>query len=148
MVITGCTHVTVNGIGFTHEFAGYDDTFLTSLKKLAAAAKSGGAPAILQMFHAGNKAIPGLIPNGEVVSAGAVPSGPIVLFEKENLPKELSENEILAIIKAFGETTKRAIEAGSMVLKSTGHMGSCFKISYHLFSIEEMIGGAAPWRTG
>ena len=112
LVITGCTHVTANGIGFTHEFAGYNDTFLPSLKKLAAAAKSGGAPAILQMFHAGNKAIPGLIPNGEVVSASAVPSGPIVLFEKENLPKELSANEILEIIKAFGETAKRAIEAG------------------------------------
>lgn len=112
LVITGCTHVTANGIGFTHEFAGYDDTFLPSLKKLADAAKSGGAPAILQMFHAGNKAIPALIPNGEVVSASAVLSGPIVLFEKENLPKELSANEILDIIKAFGETTRRAIEAG------------------------------------
>ena len=112
MVITGCTHVTANGIGFTHEFAGYDDTFLPSLKKLADAAKSGGAPAILQMFHAGNKAIPGLIPDGEVVSASTVSSGPIVLFENENFPKELSENEILEIIKAFGETTKRAIEAG------------------------------------
>lgn len=112
LVITGCTHVTANGIGFTHEFAGYDDTFLPSLKKLAAAAKSGGAPAILQMFHAGNKAIPGLIPDCKVVSASAVASGPIVLFEKENLPEELSENEILEIIKAFGETAKRAIEAG------------------------------------
>lgn len=112
LVITGCTHVTANGIGFTHEFAGYDDTFLPSLKKLANAAKSGGAPAILQIFHAGNKAIPRLIPNGEVVSASAVSSGPIVLFEKENLPKELSENEILEIIKAFAETTRRAIEAG------------------------------------
>lgn len=112
LVITGCTHVTANGIGFTHEFAGYDDTFLPSLKKLADAAKSGGAPAILQMFHAGNKAIPGLIPDGEVVSASTVSSGPIVLFENENFPRELSENEILEIIKAFGETTKRAIEAG------------------------------------
>lgn len=112
LVITGCTHVTANGIGFTHEFAGYDDAFLPSLKKLAMATKSGGAPAILQMFHAGNKAIPGLIPDGEVVSASAVSSGPIVLFEKENLPKELSGNEILEIIKAFGATAKRAIEAG------------------------------------
>ncbi|WP_291287914.1 NADH-dependent flavin oxidoreductase [Flavobacterium sp.] len=112
LVITGCTHVTANGIGFTHEFAGYDDTFLPSLKKLADAAKSGGAPAILQMFHAGNKAIPGLIPDGEVVSASTVSSGHIVLFENENFPRELSENEILEIIKAFGETTKRAIEAG------------------------------------
>lgn len=112
LVITGCTHVTANGIGFTHEFAGYDDTFLPSLKKLANAAKSGGAPAILQMFHAGNKAIPGLISNGEVVSASTVSSGPILLSDKENLPKELTENEILEIIKAFGETTRRAIEAG------------------------------------
>ncbi|SHK83527.1 NADH-dependent flavin oxidoreductase [Chryseobacterium polytrichastri] len=112
LVITGCTHVLANGIGFTHEFAGYDDTFLPSLKKLANAAKSGGAPAILQMFHAGNKAIPGLIPNGEVVSASEVSSGPILLSEKENLPKELSENEILEMIKAFGDTTRRAIEAG------------------------------------
>ena len=112
LVIIGCTHVTANGIGFTREFAGYDDTFLPSLKKLADAAKNGGAPAILQMFHAGNKAIPELIPDGEVVSASTVSSGPIVLFENENFPRELSENEILEIIKAFGETTKRAIEAG------------------------------------
>ena len=112
LVITGCTHVTANGIGFTHEFAGYSDTFLPSLKKLANAAKSGGAPAILQLFHAGNKAIPGLIPDGKVVSASAVASGPIVLFENENSPKELNENEILEIIKAFGATTRRAIEAG------------------------------------
>lgn len=112
LVITGCTHITANGIGFTHEFAGYDNTFLPSLKKLADAAKSGGAPAILQMFHAGNKAISGLIPNGEVVSSSAVSSGTILLSDKENIPKELSENEILEIIKAFGETTRRAIEAG------------------------------------
>ncbi|WP_153398749.1 NADH-dependent flavin oxidoreductase [Chryseobacterium vaccae] len=112
LVITGCTHVMANGIGFTHEFAGYDDTFLPSLKKLANAAKSGGAPAFLQMFHAGNKAIPDLIPNGEVVSASAISSGPILLSDKENLPRELTENEILEIIKAFGETAKRAIEAG------------------------------------
>ncbi|OXA85904.1 NADH-dependent flavin oxidoreductase [Flavobacterium hercynium] len=112
LVITGCTHVMANGIGFTHEFAGYDDTFIPSLKKLADASKSGGAPAILQMFHAGNKAIPGLIPDGKVVSASAILSGPILLSEKENLPKELSKNEILEIIKAFGETTRRAIEAG------------------------------------
>lgn len=107
-----CSPVTANGIGFTREFAGYDDKFLPSLKKLANAAKSGGAPAILQMFHAGNKAIPGLIPNGEVVSASAVSSGPVLLSDKENLPKELTKNEILEIITAFGETTRRAIEAG------------------------------------
>lgn len=78
LVLTGCSHVQRNGIGFTHEFAAYDDRFIPSLKRLADAAKSGGAPAILQLFHAGNKAVPALIPDGELVSASALaaPAGP------------------------------------------------------------------------
>lgn len=112
LVITGCTRVTANGIGFTHEFAGFDDQYLPSLKKLATAAKSGGAPAILQIFHAGNKAIKNLIPDGDVVSASAVSVGFDFLTSEENTPRELTENEILDIIKAFGDTTRRAIEAG------------------------------------
>lgn len=65
LVITGCTHVQSNGVGFTGEFAAYDDTFIPSLRKLATAAKSGGAPAILQIFHAGVKTLPELV--GDVV---------------------------------------------------------------------------------
>ncbi|QJS61951.1 hypothetical protein HHJ51_05505 [Escherichia coli] len=34
LVITGCTYVTPSGIGFTHEFAAYDDRFINSLEKL------------------------------------------------------------------------------------------------------------------
>ncbi len=112
LVITGCTRVTPNGIGFTHEYAAYDDSFLPSLKKLAAAAKSGGAPAILQIYHAGNKAIPELIPSGDLVSASAVEVGPLPFVRGEIIPRPLTHPEILAIIKAFGETTRRAIEAG------------------------------------
>lgn len=112
LVITGCTYVTPNGIGYTHEFAGYDDTFLPSLKKLAVAAKSGGAPAILQMFHAGNKAVPDLIPDGQVVSASEITLEPTAADGNIITTKELTEEEILNIIKAFGQTTRRAIEAG------------------------------------
>ena len=49
LVITGCTHVQENGIGFTGEFAAHDDRFIPSLTRLATAAKSGGAPAFLQI---------------------------------------------------------------------------------------------------
>ncbi|KOS05762.1 NADH:flavin oxidoreductase [Flavobacterium akiainvivens] len=112
MVVTGCTHVTENGIGFTHEFAGYDDRFLPSLKKLADAAKSGGAPVLLQLFHAGNKAIPDLIPDRQVVGASAVSIETAPGSSEFITPKELSEDEILTIVRAFGETTRRAIEAG------------------------------------
>jgi len=107
LVITGCTHVTPNGQGFTHEFAGYDDSFIPSLQKLAKAAKSGGAPAILQVFHAGNKALPEI----DAVSASELQSEMTPLGA--TVPtKELSHDEILSMIQAFGDTTRRAIEAG------------------------------------
>lgn len=112
LVITGCTYVTPSGIGFTHEFAAYDDRFINSLEKLAAAAKSGGAPAILQIFHAGNKAIPELVPNNDVISASAssVKSGDFVKRVVQS--REMTENEIQETIRAFGDVTKRAIKAG------------------------------------
>lgn len=112
LVITGCTYVTPSGIGFTHEFVAYDDRFINSLEKLAAAAKSGGAPAILQIFHAGNKAIPELVPNNDVISASAssVKSGDFMKRVVQS--REMTENEIQETIRAFGDVTKRAIKAG------------------------------------
>jgi len=113
MVITGCTQVTPEGIGFTDEFAGHDDQYIPSLRRLADVAKSDGAPAILQIFHAGNKTYPELSPNGVVVSASAIKSE-ITPFSPPALqvPRALEEQEILDIIKAFGQTTRRAIAAG------------------------------------
>lgn len=111
LIITGCSHVQPNGIGFTDEFASYDDRFIPGLRKLAQAAKSGGAPAILQIFHAGNKATPSLIPDGDVVSASAVESG-TGTFNGNLTPRVLAHDEILKTVRAFGEATRRAIEAG------------------------------------
>jgi 2,4-dienoyl-CoA reductase (NADPH2) len=111
MVVTGCTHVQANGIGFTDEFAAYDDRFLPGLTRLATAAKSGGAAALLQIFHAGNKALPALTPAGEVVSASAVPTE-ATPFAPSVTPKALSHDEIHSVIAAFGEATRRAIQAG------------------------------------
>ncbi|MFV0490173.1 MAG: NADH-dependent flavin oxidoreductase [Vibrio fluvialis] len=112
LLLTGCSHVQPSGIGFTDEFAAYDDRFIPSLTKLADAAKSGGAVAVLQLFHAGNKAVPDLIPNGELVSASAMaaPKGP---FNDGKLAsRELTEAEIFELIHDFGHATRRAIEAG------------------------------------
>lgn len=112
MAITGCTHVTESGIGFTDEFAAYDDRFTPSLRRLAEAAKSGGAPAMLQIFHAGNKAVVEAVPGGELVSASAVNAlgGP---FNRGDVtPRALSHDEVLEMVHAFGEATRRAIEAG------------------------------------
>ena len=112
LVITGCTHVSVEGIGFDNEFAAWDDRFLPSLRRLAQAAKSGGAPAVLQIFHAGNKAIAEQTPDGQVVSASAVraPAGPF--NSGIPTPRALTEAQIFAVIESFAQATRRAIEAG------------------------------------
>lgn len=112
LVLTGCTHVTENGVGFTHEFAAYDDRFIAGLSRLAQAAKSAGAPAVLQIFHAGNKAVPALIPGGELVSASATKAPPGPFNDGQLESRALGHDEILDMVRAFGEATRRAIAAG------------------------------------
>jgi 2,4-dienoyl-CoA reductase-like NADH-dependent reductase (Old Yellow Enzyme family) len=112
LVITGCSHVSPSGIGFTDEFASYDDRFVPSLRRLADAAKSGGARAVLQIFHAGNRAVPELIPGGDVVSASALTGEPSPFAPCEIPARALTHAEILAIVADFGQATRRAIEAG------------------------------------
>ena len=109
LVITGCTHVQANGIGFTGEFAADDDRFIPSLRKLALAAKSGGAPAILQLFHAGVKTSPALVADVVAASDIAGDAGPFAPAVK---PRPLLNNEVLAVIDAFAAATRRAIAAG------------------------------------
>jgi 2,4-dienoyl-CoA reductase-like NADH-dependent reductase (Old Yellow Enzyme family) len=112
LVITGCTHVRPEGIGFTHEYASDDDRFLPGLTRLAEAAQSGGARAILQIFHAGARALPELAPGGEIVSASAVKGEPSPFAPCDIPARALTEAEILDIVTAFGAATRRAIEAG------------------------------------
>ncbi|KOR78435.1 NADH-dependent flavin oxidoreductase [Bacillus sp. FJAT-21352] len=107
MVITACTYVTANGKGFHGEFGGDQDELIPSLSRLASAIKAKGAKAILQIFHGGREVPPELV-NGDVVSASNIPSE----GEGKAVPRPLSEKEIESIILDFGETTRRAIEAG------------------------------------
>lgn len=112
LVITGCTRVMANGIGFSNEYASYDDSFLPGLKELAAATKKGGAPAILQIYHAGNKAVLELLSDGIPVSASAVALAPSAFYAGGTVSQELTNEEILEIVDAFGKTAHRAIKAG------------------------------------
>lgn len=110
MVITACTYVSENGKGFPGQFAGYSDDFIPSLKRVADAIKKQGAKAVLQIYHGGKMSPPELVPNGEVLSASDVP---VVQHGKVGkTPRPLMETEIEEIINAYGETTRRAIEAG------------------------------------
>ena len=105
-VITACTYVIANGKGFPGQFAGHTDAYIESLGKVAQAIHKGGAKAILQIYHGGRQSPKNLLPNGDVVAPSDIVIG------GELRARGLTIEEIEEIVKAFGETTRRAIEAG------------------------------------
>lgn len=141
LVITACIYVSPNGKGFQGEFAGDSDEMIPSLRRLAAAIKEKGAKAVLQIFHGGRECPPSLVPNGDVVSASAVASeqhaGAGVI------PRALSEDEIESIIRDFGATTRRAIEAGFDGIEIHGANGYLVQqfFSPHSNRREDRFGG-------
>lgn len=108
LVITACAYVNAGGKGFPGEFGSDRDELLPSLKRLAATIKEQGAVAVLQIFHGGRQCPPDLLPDRQPVSASAVEAA-----QPGGTPsRELSDAEIEGIVRDFGESTRRAIEAG------------------------------------
>lgn len=108
LFISACIAVSPTGLAFDHQFIAYDDAVLPRLKKLAEAMKSAGGKAILQIQHGGSEADRSLVNFNETVSASAVPP----FSRPEDIPAELSQEEIETIIKEFGFATRQAIRAG------------------------------------
>ena len=107
LFITGVANVTPNGMGWTGEEGVYDDKFIPGLSRLASAIKVNGTKAILQIFHAGRMTTSKMI--GEQPVAPSAVAAPRPGME---VPRELTEAEILDIIAAFKAATIRAIKAG------------------------------------
>ncbi|MDN4523103.1 NADH-dependent flavin oxidoreductase [Fictibacillus fluitans] len=112
MVITACAYVSPSGKGFPGEFGSHSDEMIPSLRKLAESIKKEGAKAVLQVFHGGRMCPPELVPGGDVVSASAVAPEQQTPTGEQPLPRELTDEEIQSIINDFGESARRAIEAG------------------------------------
>lgn len=150
MVITACTYVTPNGKGFHGEFGGDSDDMIPSLKRLAEAIKEQGAKAVLQIFHGGRMCPPELVPDGEIVSASDVPAvrGGVSTEEPDVKPRALTETEVEEIIHAFGETTRRGIEAGFDGVEIHGANGYLIQqfFSPHSNRREDRFGGSLEKR--
>jgi len=146
MVITACTHVTPNGQGFHGQFASYSDDFIPDLKRVASAIKEQGAKAILQIYHGGKMSPPELVPNGEIVSASDIPAEQNGM--KGKTPRPLTEAEVEEIVDAYGEATRRAIEAGYDGVEIHGANGYLIQqfFSAHSNRREDRYGGTLEKR--
>ncbi|WP_419874116.1 NADH-dependent flavin oxidoreductase [Candidatus Pristimantibacillus sp. PTI5] len=140
LVVTACVYVSRNGKGFQGEFGSDSDEMIDSLRALASTIKEKGAKAVLQIFHGGRECPPDLVPNGDVVSASAVASeqNPNVV------PRALLDSEIEAIIRDFGETTRRAVAAGFDGVEIHGANGYLVQqfFSAHSNTREDRWGGS------
>lgn len=106
--ITAVANVDARGKGFEGELSVADDRFIPGLTKLATAMKANGAKAILQIFSAGRMTNSTILRGLEPVSASAIPA----TNPHAQTPHALSDTEIAELIGAFGEATRRAIQAG------------------------------------
>lgn len=106
--ITACAYVSKDGKGFPGQFSIDDDTFLPGLTKLAQTIQSNGTKAIIQIYHGGRQSPPNLLPDQQPISASAIAAE----SEGAIIPREMTEDEINHTIDAFGDATRRAIEAG------------------------------------
>ena len=108
LLISACAYVTKEGKAFKGQIGVDTDEKIPSLKRIAEALKENGGIAVLQIHHGGRMCSPAELEDGQSISASAIAA----IREGAQVPREMTEEEITLTIKAFGEATRRAIEAG------------------------------------
>lgn len=107
-VITGAANVQAIGKGWPGELSIANDQTIGRLHELATAIQSQGAKAVVQIFHGGRMTHQATLSGQQPVSASAIAAE----RPDAEVPRELATEEIQETINAFGEATRRAIEAG------------------------------------
>ncbi len=106
-VITSCAQVMENG-KFAGSLSAASDNRIESLSKLAKTIQSTGSKAILQIFHVGRMGTSSTLRGEQPVSASAIPA----VRDFAETPRALSDEEVRELVTAYGEATRRAIQAG------------------------------------
>lgn len=90
------------------QLAVYDDKFIPQLKKVAAAMKSSGNKAIMQIADTGREASGRVALYGKPVYAPSAMDFPFLPYKVH----EYSDEQIQKVVRDFGDAVKRAVEAG------------------------------------
>lgn len=108
LMVTGNWMVDRRSLGEPRNVVVEDDRDLSELVHWAAAAKSGGAPAIVQLNHPGRQALSTV--SSQVVAPSAVrvkiPGTPFAT------PRALTHDEILELIERYATAARVAVQAG------------------------------------
>ncbi|WP_019411636.1 NADH:flavin oxidoreductase/NADH oxidase [Pseudomonas psychrophila] len=124
LIFTEATAVTPDGRITAQDLGLWNDEQIEPLQRITRFIRAQGAVAGIQLAHAGRKAStyrPWLGKHGSVKvdEGGWVPVGPstIAFDPQHTAPTQLDEGQIQAIIQAFVDAAKRALEAGFSVVE-------------------------------
>lgn len=106
LIILEHTYVREDGKLARNQTGLYDDRQIDSLAKVVDVIHKAGAKVIIQLTHAGSKT------NRQVIGSQPVGPSSVANSEGSETPEALSIDEIHTIVRAFKESTRRAVEAG------------------------------------
>ena len=143
MVIMEACAVSPEGIVSPHQARIFDDRFVEGLSKIAAAMKSEGSVPALQLHHGGRQI------SSKVIGRRPVAPSPLPCPAIHGEVDPLTIEEIQELVRKFGDSAARAVEAGFELIEIHGAHGYLVNQFLSGFSNvrEDQYGGDLPRRT-
>jgi 2,4-dienoyl-CoA reductase-like NADH-dependent reductase (Old Yellow Enzyme family)/thioredoxin reductase len=117
LIITETSPVSISGRHRRRGICSYDDSYLPGLRRLAESIHAAGGTIALQLHHAGRLADP------EITGVPALGPSPIARRPGLPAPREMSTEEIEAVVVDFGTAARRARRAGFDAVEVHGAHG-------------------------
>ncbi len=118
LAITGLMFVHTSGRGYKYQTGIHHDSMIQGLKRLTDAVHQAGGKIAFQLAHCGRQTTKKM--SGQTPLAPSSRGRDPMNFVK---PKEMNEDEIMEVIKAFGAAAKRAVEADADSVQLHGAHG-------------------------
>ena len=107
LIIQECSAIARNGKSLLNECAMWDDYVIPSYQKLTESVHDAGGKIFCQLRHTGRETNKGYTEGLEVVAPSPVPCPAC-----QEMPRELTTEEVYGIIEEYGEAARRVKESG------------------------------------
>ncbi|MFH0897593.1 MAG: NADH:flavin oxidoreductase [Candidatus Bathyarchaeota archaeon] len=115
LIVVEHSYIMQNGKLSFNQLGIYDDRLISGLSKLVKAVHKHRIAITTQINHAGGKAV------SSIIGTSPVGPSPIPIFKET--PRELDTDEIDELVEAFGQASRRTVEAGFDAVEIHGAHG-------------------------
>ena len=115
LILQEATAVEPRGRISSNDLGLWNDNQIEGLKRIVESVKKNGALMGVQLAHAGRKC--------ETENEQIIAPSPIAFSDEYRLPKEMTKEDITAVIKAFKDAAKRCVEVGYDIIEIHGAHG-------------------------